>query len=86
MLSVRLEAIMEAPAKAIPSNRVEDARGNRPSLADDATNLANELYNTNQAGARDQFGIGNRFIVPVVVNGKVFVGTPNGVAVFGLLQ
>jgi hypothetical protein len=51
----------------------------------DATTL-NELYNSNQAsGARDQFGNGNKFITPTVVNGKVFVGTPNGVAVFGLL-
>jgi len=51
----------------------------------DAANL-NELYNSNQAGAsRDQFGAGNKFITPTIVNGKVFVGTSNGVAVFGLL-
>ncbi len=46
----------------------------------------NELYNSNQAsGSRDQFGAGNKFMTPTIVNGKVFVGTPNGVAVFGLL-
>ena len=46
----------------------------------------NELYNSNQAsGGRDQFGGGNKFITPMIVNGKVFVGTTNGVAVFGLL-
>ena len=46
----------------------------------------NELYNSNQASnGRDQFGAGNKFITPVIVNGKVFVGTTNGVAVFGLL-
>jgi hypothetical protein len=51
----------------------------------DATNLANELYNSNQAaGSRDQF-VGNKFITPMIANGKVFVGTPNSVAVFGLL-
>jgi hypothetical protein len=45
-----------------------------------------ELYNSNQAtGGRDQFGQGNKFMTPMIVNGKVFVGTPNGVAVFGLL-
>jgi hypothetical protein len=45
-----------------------------------------ELYNSNQAsGARDQFGAGNKYITPTIVNGKVYVGTPNGVAVFGLL-
>jgi len=50
-----------------------------------AANL-NELYNSNQASSsRDQFGAGNKFITPIIVNGKVFVGTPNGVAVFGLL-
>jgi hypothetical protein len=54
-------------------------------FAFDATNL-NLLYNSNQAnGGRDNFGTGNKFITPTVVNGKVFVGTPNGVAVFGLL-
>ncbi len=46
----------------------------------------NELYNSNQAsGGRDHFGAGNKFITPMIVNGKVFVGTSNGVAVFGLL-
>jgi outer membrane protein assembly factor BamB len=51
----------------------------------DATNLGNELYNSNQAGSRDQFGAGNKFITPMITNGKVYVGTTNGVAVFGLL-
>jgi hypothetical protein len=52
----------------------------------DATNLAIELYNSNQASnSRDQFGNGNKFITPIVVNGKLYVGTPNAVAVFGLL-
>jgi hypothetical protein len=51
-----------------------------------ASNLANELYNSNQAAnGRDQFGDGNKFMVPTVVNGKVYVGTTNGVGVFGLL-
>jgi hypothetical protein len=46
-----------------------------------------ELYNSNQAAnGRDQFGNGNKFITPMVANGKVFVGTPSGVAEFGLLQ
>ena len=52
----------------------------------DATNLGHELYNSNQAGSRDQFGPGNKFITPMIANGKVFVGTQTGVAVFGLLQ
>jgi hypothetical protein len=53
----------------------------------DATNLAHELYNSNQAAnSRDQFGPGNKFITPTIADGKVFVGTQNSVAVFGLLQ
>jgi hypothetical protein len=53
----------------------------------DAGNLTRELYNSNQAvGGRDQFGTGNKFIVPIVANGKVYVGTTNGVGVFGLLH
>jgi hypothetical protein len=52
----------------------------------DATNLAHELYNSGQAtGGRDSFGNGNKYITPLVVNGKVYVGTQTGVAVFGLL-
>jgi hypothetical protein len=52
----------------------------------DATNLATELYNSTQAAnGRDSFGDGNKYITPMIVNGKVYVGTPTGVAVFGLL-
>ena len=51
----------------------------------DAANLAHELYSSNTAGSRDQFGPGNKFISPTIANGKVYVGTKTGVAVFGLL-
>jgi hypothetical protein len=51
-----------------------------------AANLSQELYNSNQSGSRDTFGPGNKFITPTIVNGKVFVGTTNGVVVFGLLH
>jgi hypothetical protein len=51
-----------------------------------AANLGTELYNSNQAAnARDQVGSGNKFITPMIANGKVYVGTTTGVAVFGLL-
>ncbi|MCU1319977.1 MAG: Pyrrolo-quinoline quinone repeat-containing protein [Edaphobacter sp.] len=53
----------------------------------DPANLAHEFYNSNQAAnARDSFGNGNKFITPMIVNGKLYVGTQNGVAVFGLLS
>ena len=52
----------------------------------DATDLSTELYNSNQAANnRDQFGAGNKFMTPTIANGRVYVGTPNGVAVFSLL-
>jgi len=52
----------------------------------DASSLTHELYNSTQAaGGRDDFGAGNKFITPTVADGMVFVGTPDGVAVFGLL-
>jgi len=46
-----------------------------------------ELYNTNQAASgRDHFGAGNKYITPMIINGKVYVGTTTGVGVFGLLS
>ncbi|CAL8479690.1 PQQ-binding-like beta-propeller repeat protein (plasmid) [Caballeronia sp. S22] len=50
----------------------------------DATNLNHQLYSSVDAGGRDQFGAGNKFITPMIANGKVYVGAKNGVAVFGL--
>jgi hypothetical protein len=45
-----------------------------------------EIYNTTQAAnGRDNFGVGNKFVTPMIANGKVYVGTTTGVAVFGLL-
>jgi outer membrane protein assembly factor BamB len=77
---------------SISSNKGKDAivwaaENTNPAVlhAYNATNLQ-ELYNTNQAAnGRDQFGAGNKFITPLINNGKVYVGTTNGVGVFGLL-
>ncbi len=50
-----------------------------------ATNLTSELYNSNQAAnSRDHFS-DNKYVTPMVANGKVYVGAPNSVVVFGLL-
>jgi hypothetical protein len=69
------------------------ASGNEVLHAYDATNLANELYNSDQAGtlpgSRDLPGVvGNEFISILVVNGKVYVPTTaaNQLSVFGLLH
>jgi hypothetical protein len=46
-----------------------------------------EIYNSNQAAnGRDHFGAGNKYVTPMIANGKVYVGTPTGVGVFGLLK
>ena len=50
----------------------------------DAMNVSRELYNTTQAGGRDQFGSAVRFTVPTVIDGKVFVAGHTELAVFGL--
>ena len=51
-----------------------------------ANDLTQELYNSNQAsGGRDHFGGGNKFVTPMIADGKVFAPTSNSVAVFGLL-
>ena len=51
-----------------------------------ANDLTHELYNSNQASnGRDHFGSGNKFITPMISDGKVFAPTTNSVAVFGLL-
>ncbi len=54
-----------------------------------ATNVATELYDSNQAAnGRDSFAHGTavKFVSPMVANGKVYVGTQTEVAVFGLLN
>jgi outer membrane protein assembly factor BamB len=81
-------------APSVSANGTSDAivwahENSNPAVlhAYDAGNLGHELYNSTQAAnGRDQFGAGNKFITPVVADGKVFVGTTNGVAVFGQLN
>lgn len=50
-----------------------------------ATNLAHLLYSSAQNATRDQLGPAVNFTVPTVVDGKVYIGTGNSLAVFGLL-
>lgn len=76
---------------SISSNGPNDAivwavENNTPAVlhAYDANDLAHELYNSNQQRKRDEI-TGNKFITPMIAAGRVYVGTPNGVAVFGLL-
>ena len=78
-------------APAISANGAQNgivwaAENSSPAVlhAYNAATLA-ELYNSAQAGTRDQCGSGNKFITPTIADGKVFLGTQNSVCVFGLL-
>jgi uncharacterized protein (TIGR03437 family) len=51
----------------------------------DASNLTLELYNSRINASRDGMGPFVRFSTPVIANGKVYAGTGNSLAVYGLL-
>ncbi len=71
---------------------VENSTSQAVLHAFDATYLSIELYNSAQAGSRDQFGPGSKWTPPTIADGLVFVatqavtpGAQNYLAVFGLL-
>jgi hypothetical protein len=61
-------------------------KGTSALYAYDATNLANKLYDTMQAGTRDTLGTAVKFSVPTIANGRVYVGTASKLVVYGLLN
>ena len=82
-------------ALAISANGVSNGilwavekRGSAPGAlhAYNASNLAVELYNSDQAaGSRDVLDAAAKFSTPLVMNGKVFVASEGRLTVYGLL-
>jgi hypothetical protein len=91
-------AVFPSPTPVITSNGNSspivwtvqtDAFGSNGSAylrAHDATNITTTLYNSLTNTARDTPGGAVKFVVPTVINGKVYVGTTNALAVYGLLN
>lgn len=51
----------------------------------DAANVAKHLYSSDENPARDRASEAVRFVIPVVANGRVYVGGMNAVTVYGFL-
>ncbi|HEV2245977.1 MAG TPA: hypothetical protein VGW37_04930, partial [Terriglobia bacterium] len=52
----------------------------------DASNIARELYSSEMNASRDHAGVGLRFNIPTVANGRVYVGAKGELDVYGLLS
>jgi Legume lectin domain/Chitobiase/beta-hexosaminidase C-terminal domain len=61
------------------------SNGNEVLYAFDATNLSTILYESDKQ-PRDNAGVFNKFVVPVVTNGKVYMGAQSQVDVFALFN
>ena len=51
-----------------------------------AEDLSEELYDSAQNASRDLLPATDKFVLPTITNGRVFVGTQTGVAVYGVLS
>jgi hypothetical protein len=63
-----------------------DSQGREILYAHNASNVASLLYSSEQNPARDNPGGAVKFVVPAVVNGKVYVGAEYQVSVYGLFN
>ena len=48
--------------------------------------LGEPIYTSEQNSQRDRAALATRFVIPVVVNGRVYFGTRSEVEVYGLLK
>jgi hypothetical protein len=60
----------------------------RPAIlyAFDATKIKQPIYSSEQNSERDRAAMATRFVIPVVVNGRVYFGARREVEVYGLLK
>ena len=61
-------------------------QGRQILYAHNASNVSNLLYSSESNVARDNPGNSLQFVVPTVVNGKVYVGSESQLSVYGLLS
>jgi hypothetical protein len=71
----------------IVETRAWNRGGTRAILrAYDALNVARQLYSSDQARSRDQAATAVRFTIPLVANGRVYVGGVKQIDVYGILK
>ncbi len=70
------------------STKTWNGPDNKPAVlyAFDATKLGQPIYTSEQNSQRDRAALATRFVIPVVVNGRVYFGTRSEVEVYGLLK
>ena len=70
------------------TTKVWNGADNRPAVlyAFDATKLGAPIYTSEQNAARDRAANATRFVIPIVVNGRVYFATRGEVEVYGLLK
>lgn len=70
------------------ATKVWNGPDNRPAVlyAFDANKLGEPIYTSEQNSQRDRAGLAARFVIPVVVNGRVYFGTRGEVEVYGLMR
>jgi hypothetical protein len=83
--SISSNGTQDGIAWAVRSDQVK-TNGPNVLYAWDANDLTNTIYESDTNPTRDAGGIANRFTIPVVTNGKVYVSANKQVAVYGLLN
>jgi len=70
------------------STKIWDGPDTTPAVlyAYDATKLGQPIYTSEQNSQRDRAAMAVRFVIPVVVNGRVYFGTRSAVEVYGFLK